>query len=56
MMPPTRSDENVDSFTDTEKFCRIRELLDCESSFFYNKTEETVAERNTEFSMKLTDR
>ena len=53
---PTRSEPNVDSFAEKVKVYRTRELLKCERRFFNNKTEETFAERNTEFYMKLTDR
>ena len=56
MMHPTSSEVNVDSFSETLKVCRTRELLECERRGFNNKIEETFAKRNTEFSMKLTDR
>ena len=56
MIRPTRSEVNVDSFTETVIFFKKRALLECERRFFDNKTENTFAEDNVEFCMNLSDR
>ena len=56
MMRPTRSEANIDSFSETGKICKKRALLECERIFFKIKTEKTFAENNSEFSMNLLDR
>ena len=43
-------------FTGTGLARRTRVLLECERRFFNNETEETFAQSNLEFEMKLTDR
>ena len=53
---PTRSEENVNSFTGTGLVYRIRSLLECERRLFNDKTEETFSQSNSEFKMKLKDR
>ena len=56
MMNPTRSEVNVDSFTETDKICKKRALLECERTFFNNETEITLSEINAEFCMNSSDR
>ena len=55
-MNPTRSESNLDSFTETGKTCKKRALLECKRRFFNNKSEKTFAEVNDEFCMNLSDR
>lgn len=56
VMCPTRSEANSDLFTDAGKIFKKRASLEYERRFFDNKRENTFAESNTEFSMKLIDR
>ena len=56
MSHPTRSEVNVDSFAKAGRLCRTRAMLECERTFFNNKTEKTFSESFTEVTMNLRDR